>query len=96
MLCAPPANEEVVKLAVLLLTVTGEPRVPVPSLNCTVPAGVPEAGAVTETVAVNVTDCPLTEGFTDEETAVEVFPCTTSVAAAAWLRLAYVPVMLSG
>lgn len=36
----------------------------------TVPVGVP--GEVEVTVAVNVTDCPVVEGFADDVTAVEV------------------------
>ena len=48
------------------------PRVVVPSLNVTVPVGVPAPGAVTVTVAVNVTDCPKTDGFTLEVTTVDV------------------------
>jgi hypothetical protein len=35
--------------------------------------GVPAPPPVALTVAVNVTDCPETEGFTDEPTAVAVF-----------------------
>jgi hypothetical protein len=41
----------------------------VPSLNVTVPVGVPDPD---ETVAVNVTDCPEFEGFKDETSEVEV------------------------
>ena len=42
-----------------------------PSENVTVPVGVPvrEAGL---TVAVNVTDCPATDGFADDKRAVVV------------------------
>ena len=43
------------------------------SLNETLPVGVPEPGAVTETVAVNVTDCPDTDGFAFETTPTVVF-----------------------
>ena len=43
-----------------------------PSKNVTVPVGVPAPGATGETVAVNVTDWPNTEGFCDEVTAVVV------------------------
>ena len=39
----------------------------VPSLNVTVPCGVPPADEVT--VAVNVTDCPCVDGFGLEESA---------------------------
>src|SRR5260370_1095708 len=39
MLCAPTDKAAVVNVAVLLLTVTGEPRLLPPSWNCTVPVG---------------------------------------------------------
>jgi len=52
----------------------------VPSLNVTVPVGVPEPGAVTLTAAVNVTDCPKSVGFALEvTTVVVVFKLTTCV-----------------
>ena len=54
------------------LSVTAEPRFEPPSLNCTVPVGVPVAGATGLTVAVNVTDWPKTDGFVDEATVVVV------------------------
>ena len=44
------------------------PSVVAPSLNVTVPVGVPVAVEVTE--AVKVTDCANTEGFNEEMTAV--------------------------
>ena len=46
-----------------------------PSRKVTVPVGVPEAAG--ETVAVNVTDCPNTEGFADEVTALVVLAFVT-------------------
>jgi hypothetical protein len=70
--CAATVRALVVKVA------TPEPsRVPVPSmaapsLNVTVPVGVPEPGAEAVTVAVNVTDWPLTDGLAEEATAVPV------------------------
>lgn len=36
-------------------------------MKVTVPNGVPLPGDVTVTVAVNVTDCPLTEGLAEDE-----------------------------
>lgn len=48
------------------------PSVVAPSLNVTLPVGVPEPGAETVTVAVKVTDCPKTDGFTLEMSAVVV------------------------
>ena len=41
-------------------------------MKVTDPVGVPEPGATTLTVAVNVTDCPNVEGFVDEATTVWV------------------------
>ena len=52
---APTASAEVVKVAVPPDTLP-VPSVVAPSLNVTVPVGVPEAGDVTATVAVKVTD----------------------------------------
>ena len=43
-----------------------------PSWNVTVPVGTPEPGAFAETVAVNVTPCPDTEGLAEEVRAVVV------------------------
>jgi hypothetical protein len=51
--------------------------VTVPSRKVTVPLGVPAPGATTETVAVNVTDCPKTDGFAPEATVVVVFALLT-------------------
>ncbi len=48
------------------------PRVVAPSLNVTVPVGVPTPGATTLTVAVNVTDWPKSDGLTLEIKAVVV------------------------
>ena len=49
----------------------------VPSLNVTLPAGVPAPESEAVTVAVNVTFCPALEGFSDEDTLVDVPSCTT-------------------
>ena len=54
-----------------------EPREVVPSKNSTVPAGVPVPGEVTATVAVKVTDCPKSEGFTEDVNVVVVGAGTT-------------------
>lgn len=43
-----------------------------PSLNVTVPAGVPRPGELATTVAVSVTDWPKTEGLAEEVTVVVV------------------------
>jgi hypothetical protein len=42
------------------------PNVVVPSMKVTVPLAVPLPGATALTAAVNVTDCPNTDGFTLE------------------------------
>ena len=49
-----------------------EPSVLVPSLNVTVPVETAVPGALATTVAVNVTDWPLIDGFCDEITVVVV------------------------
>ncbi len=54
-----------------------------PSLNWTVPVGVPLPGAVTLTVAVNVTLCPKTDGLAFDMTAVVVAACAMVIAAVA-------------
>jgi len=78
--CVATLNVEVVNVATPEAFVVPVPSVVVPSLNVTVsPAGiVPTPGALTLVVEVNVTDCPNTDGFTDDTTVVEVLPgCTT-------------------
>ena len=72
-LCAPTVNDEMEDdAAVPLLRVTGEPRLVTPSLNCTVPVGVPELGIDVETTALNVTGCPEVERFMEDERPVEL------------------------
>jgi hypothetical protein len=56
--CEPTASVDVIRWAVPPLTATGEPRLVVPSLNWTEPTA--EDGA---TVAVKVTEVPLTTGL---------------------------------
>jgi len=51
-------------------------------LKVTVPVGVPVPGATAVTVAVNVTDCPKTDGFAEDVSAVDVpawFTCCETV-----------------
>jgi len=48
------------------------PKVVAPSLKVTVPVGEPAPGEFTDTVAVNVTDCPEKEGFGEALTVVVV------------------------
>jgi hypothetical protein len=57
----------------LPFTATFDASVVAPSLNVTVPVGVPAADV---TVAANVTDCPEVDGFGEELTLVAVAPCT--------------------
>src|SRR5438132_6220268 len=54
------------------------PSVAAPSLKVTVPLGEPAPGAVTLTVAVNVTDWPNTDGFADELRLVDVLALLTT------------------
>jgi hypothetical protein len=53
------------------------PIVIVPLRKVTVPVGVPAPGAVTVTVAVNVTACPTADGFCDEANVVVVLALLT-------------------
>src|SRR5579864_148619 len=61
--CSPTVSAAVDNVATPPLT-DEVPRVVEPSVNVTVPVGVPELFEVT--VTVNVTGCPKTEGFEDE------------------------------
>lgn len=75
--CVPTVSDEVLKVATPLpFKDTAVPRLLPLSLNCTVPDGVP---ALAVTVAVNVTDCPKSDGFTDELTVVVVAAVTVAV-----------------
>ena len=67
--CEPIVSEELLKVAIPALSVP-VPNVVVPSLKVTVPVGVPPPGATAETVAVNITDRPNTEGLTEDTTVV--------------------------
>ena len=71
---------EVEKVATPEAFVVPVPSEVAPSLNVTVsPEGiVPAPGAATLTVAVNVIDCPKTDGFTEDVSAVEVGPLSTT------------------
>src|SRR6185437_13762631 len=73
----PTARADVLKVAIPPVSVP----VPIglaPSRNVTVPVGVPAPGATAETVAVNVTDWPKTDGFCDEVTSVAVLALFTT------------------
>lgn len=76
--CDPAVSELVLHVAVPLAGSVGEHRVVEPSVKLTVPGGVPVPGAVTDTVAVNVTGCPTIEGFTELVTLVLVPVCATA------------------
>ena len=71
--CDPTASAEVVSVAVAEALRVPGPSVVAPSLNSTVPVGVPVSGATTDTDAVNVTGWPNTDGDPDDETPVAVF-----------------------
>src|SRR5215213_10355286 len=60
----PDDNVAIVSWAVPFVSACAEPRLRPPSLNWTVPVGVPEPEV---TVAVNVTDWPKSEGLTEED-----------------------------
>ena len=77
---APTLRLIVVKVAWPAVRATGAPRLVTPSLNCTVPVGVPDPVV---TVAVKLTDWPATDGFGPAErtTAVDV---GVSVGASTW------------
>ena len=69
MLWLPTLKAELVKVAMppkRMPVPTGLP----PSRKVTAPVGVPLPGALAETVAVRVTDCPKTDVLADETSAV--------------------------
>ena len=68
----PTENEEVGKVAWPEASSVPVPSVVVPSMNVTVPLGVPVAGATALTVAMKVTDWPNTDGLAEELTTVVV------------------------
>src|SRR5205823_5987523 len=72
--CDPTLSEDVAQLARPLLRVRLLQLVMAvpPFLKVTFPVGVPEPGLLAVTVAVNVTDCPNTDGLAEELAAVVV------------------------
>src|SRR5437773_37093 len=76
--CEPKASADVFRLAAPEPSSATVPKIAAPSLNVTFPVEVPAPGAVAVTVLVNVTDCPKTDGFTDEASELPV---------AAWLTI---------
>jgi hypothetical protein len=67
--CVPSASVVVVNVAFLLLSVP-VPSSVVPSMNVTVPVGVPAPGDSATKVAVKVTVAPEVDGFNDDVTMV--------------------------
>jgi len=75
MLCVATVNVVVENVAVCTpptVVRVPDPSVVAPSLKSTVPVGSPAPGLTAATVAVNVTDCPNTEGLSDEASVVVV------------------------
>ncbi len=70
--CGPTASVLVVNIAWPELFRVPVPRVLEPSLKVTVPVGVPAPGLFAATVAVKVTGCPNTDGWTEEVSPVVV------------------------
>jgi hypothetical protein len=70
--CEPTDNPEVLSVAKPEEFTVPVPNVVAPSLNVTVPVGVPVAGATTLTVAVKVTGWPTNVGLGEETRAVEL------------------------
>ena len=81
MVCDPTASTEVVSVAFPEPSRVPEPSVVVPSVNTTVPVGVPVPGPTTDTDAVNVTGCPNTDGDPDDEMTVAVLVLPTTCTA---------------
>src|SRR5574340_523139 len=69
MACEPTPSDEVVRVVHPSVFSVPVPRTAAPSLKVTVPVGVPAPGPAL-TVAVNVTGCPKSAGFSDDATAV--------------------------
>src|ERR1700731_1673087 len=75
MACAPAVSNDVAQEAVPAAATawTADPAIGTPpSKNAAVPVGVPEPGAVTFTIAVTVSGCPATDGFSDDASDVVV------------------------
>ena len=79
----PAAAKLVVNVAVPPVPTATVPRTTLPSLNVTVPVGVPAPGATAATVAVKVTAWPVTAGLTDDPRATVVAARLTVTVAAA-------------
>jgi len=77
--CEPTESDGVQVACALPLSATLLQIAVAPSLNVTVPLGVPVAGATGLTAAVNVTAWPNTDGFADEVTVVVVAATAVTV-----------------
>src|SRR3954464_13679508 len=79
----PAAAKLVVNVAVPPVPTATVPRTTLPSLNVTVPVGVPPPGATAATLAVKVTAWPVAAGLTDDSRAAGVPAGFTVTAVAA-------------
>jgi hypothetical protein len=79
--CDPAASEEVANVPTPEALSVPVPSTVAPSLNVTVPVGVLVLPAAFDTVAVNVTCCPVVIGFAEDVSAVEVAVRTVSLTA---------------
>ena len=91
--CFPGAKDELLNLALPAANVPA-PKFTAPSLNITVPAGTPAAGAAAVTVAVKVTGWLNTGGPTDESTVMCVAPLFTVCAKAGEVLVRNMPLPL--
>jgi hypothetical protein len=90
MVWLPELSAAVVNVTIPLAPTLPVPTAVPPSLNVTVPVGVPDPLA-TATVAVNVTACPGVLGFGDAVNVVVVVPClTVCVNETGWPALKFV------
>ena len=72
MVCDPTASADVVNAAFAEPSNATVASVVAPSLNTTLPVGLPVPGATADTDAVNVTGCPNADGDTEGEMTVVV------------------------
>ena len=79
MALAPAVSNDATHVAVPPATIwAAHPAIGTPpSRKATVPVREPEPGTVAFTVAVKVTGCPVTDGFTEDASDVEVAPGLT-------------------
>src|SRR3954453_11085453 len=75
----PTARPDVENVALPAASSAAVPTTVTPSRKSTETVGVPAPGATAATVAVNVTDWPAADGFTELLTAEDVAACATVV-----------------